>query len=287
MLGPSDLYKLVKEIGKFIQNIRSLGTDLSTTFESNMQNQLQLEELRKAQQELTDAFSFRRSINVDDSEAFATTTTSPRAEEAASVGAAAVDGAGNKKKKRIRVKKRKPVQESPEMAPPPEPIGLPSGSIETSVPDLTMPSSTGDPFVDDTPTELTKEEEEEIEREFEKYTSLGDPVSSSWTNDNEKPTNSVQKAALTKEEEAAASLRFQQQSSNEWNKKIMENEDKLSPLAKVMEMLAVLEKEKVSKTQLLEEEFRKRAEMDEEYYKKQRKILEDAAIQVQKDAQKI
>ena len=287
MLGPSDLYKLVKEIGKFIQNIRSLGTDLSTTFESNMQNQLQLEELRKAQQELTDAFSFRRSINVDDSEAFATTTTSPRAEEAASVGAAAVDGAGNKKKKRIRVKKRKPVQESPEMAPPPEPIGLPSGRIETSVPDLTMPSSTGDPFVDDTPTELTKEEEEEIEREFEKYTSLGDPVSSSWTNDNEKPTNSVQKAALTKEEEAAASLRFQQQSSNEWNKKIMENEDKLSPLAKVMEMLAVLEKEKVSKTQLLEEEFRKRAEMDEEYYKKQRKILEDAAIQVQKDAQKI
>ena len=71
VLGPSDLYKLVKEIGKFIQNVRNFSTDLSTTFESNMENTLQLEEIRKAQRELNDAFSFRRSINVDeDSEAF-------------------------------------------------------------------------------------------------------------------------------------------------------------------------------------------------------------------------
>ena len=58
VLGPSDLYKLVKEIGKFIQNIRTMGTDLTTTFENNMESQLQLEELRKAQRELNDAFSF-------------------------------------------------------------------------------------------------------------------------------------------------------------------------------------------------------------------------------------
>ena len=65
VLGPSDLYKLVKQIGAFIQNIRTLGNDLSTTFESNMESTLQLEEIRKAQRELNDAFSFRRTINVD------------------------------------------------------------------------------------------------------------------------------------------------------------------------------------------------------------------------------
>ena len=84
VLGPSDLYKLVKEIGKFVQNIRTLGTDLTTTFESNMESQLQLEELRKAQRELNDAFSFRRSINTDEtSDAFSTTATTPRPDEAA------------------------------------------------------------------------------------------------------------------------------------------------------------------------------------------------------------
>jgi Sec-independent protein translocase protein TatA len=78
-LGPSDLYKLVKSIGSLVQNARTLGTDLTRTFETNMESQLQLEEIRKAQRELNDAFSFRRSINVDqDEDAFTTTVTSPR-----------------------------------------------------------------------------------------------------------------------------------------------------------------------------------------------------------------
>ena len=49
MLGPLDLYKLVKEIGKFITNIQMLGTDLGKTFENNMESTLQLEELRNQQ----------------------------------------------------------------------------------------------------------------------------------------------------------------------------------------------------------------------------------------------
>ena len=71
ILGPSELYKLVKEIGKFIQNFRTLGAEATKSFEATMENQLELTELRKAQRELNDAFSFRRSINTDEyAEAF-------------------------------------------------------------------------------------------------------------------------------------------------------------------------------------------------------------------------
>ena len=42
VLGPSDLYKLVKEIGKFIQNVRTLGTEATKTFENTMESQLEL-----------------------------------------------------------------------------------------------------------------------------------------------------------------------------------------------------------------------------------------------------
>jgi Sec-independent protein translocase protein TatA len=71
ILGPSDLYKLVKEIGKFIQNVRTLGSEAAKSFEGTMENQLELTELRKAQRELNSAFGFRRSINTDEySDAF-------------------------------------------------------------------------------------------------------------------------------------------------------------------------------------------------------------------------
>ena len=53
-----------------------------------MESQLQLEELRKAQRELNDAFSFRRSINTDETgDAFSTTATTPRPGEAAAEAA--------------------------------------------------------------------------------------------------------------------------------------------------------------------------------------------------------
>jgi Sec-independent protein translocase protein TatA len=78
-LGPSDLYKLVKEAGKAVQNFRNLSTEATATFENTFENQLQLQEIRKAQRELTDAFNFRRSINVDaESEAFTVNVQSER-----------------------------------------------------------------------------------------------------------------------------------------------------------------------------------------------------------------
>jgi hypothetical protein len=66
-LGPSDLYKLVNEIiGKFIQNVRTLGSEAAKSFEGTMEGQLELKELRKAQSELNEAFGFRRSINTSE-----------------------------------------------------------------------------------------------------------------------------------------------------------------------------------------------------------------------------
>ena len=39
VLGPSDLYKLVKEIGKFVQNARTLGAEAAKSFEGTMKDQ--------------------------------------------------------------------------------------------------------------------------------------------------------------------------------------------------------------------------------------------------------
>ena len=143
VLGPSDLYKLVKEIGKFVQNIRTLGTDLSTTLENNMESSLQLDELRKAQRELNDAFSFRRSINVDeDSEAFSVQAGSAQqAEQAAvatatgssGVAAVAADATATSptKTKKIRRRvRRKPTEEEEAAA---------AAPVSSPIPDLEMP----------------------------------------------------------------------------------------------------------------------------------------------------
>ena len=107
---PSDLYKLVKEIGKFIQNFRTLGTEAAKQFEGTMEDQLELTELRKAQAELSDAFSFRRSINTESGgEAFAGTSFSENTAEfvaeavaSATATATAVAGAADAEEKARR-----------------------------------------------------------------------------------------------------------------------------------------------------------------------------------------
>jgi hypothetical protein len=66
VLGPSDHYKLVKEIGKFVQNARTLGAEAAKSFEGTMEDQLELKELRRAQRELNEGFGFRRSINTSE-----------------------------------------------------------------------------------------------------------------------------------------------------------------------------------------------------------------------------
>ena len=273
VLGPSDLYKLVREVGKFIQNIRTLGNDLTTSFESNMESQLQLEEIRKAQQELNDAFSFRRTINTnEDLDAFATTVDSERpgmetaAAVSGTVGAGVPEGTTGKKKK-IRRRVRKKAMDTTN----PEELEMPMSASSTT--------TSSDPFVQ----EYTPEEQAQIDAEFDKYTLDTTPATGpSWYDDDDSTADKDAKSI--QQPTAAATSRFQQQLSGGWNEQIMNKTEELEPLAKVMDMLALLEEEKIANQQRLEEEFRRRKENEEEFYQKQRKLLEEAAAQVQASA---
>lgn len=264
VLGPSDLYKVVKEVGKLIQNFRTLSTDLTKTVETNLESQLEIEEIRKAQRELTDAFSFRRTINVDDeTEAFSTKasekSTDSSSEGAAAEGeAAAATGAavavGKKKRIRRRVKKKvvPPVEETPPQVEEPV-MSSNSGVVE----DLDMTAA----FNDDTEADSLREERMERLKQ---------------SSEDEQPWFN----APSEQEEN----RFAAQTSQSWNEKIMANEDKLSPLATVMERLAILEEEKIAADERLEEEFRLRTELEEKFYKEKRDMLEEAAAAVQAQA---
>jgi len=298
VLGPSDLYKLVKEIGKFVNNIRTLGTQATAQFETTMESQLELQEIRKAQRELNDAFSFRRSINVDDEgEAF---STEPGPKEpvpdvpmagatTATAAAAPSENAAPPKraKKRRRVKKKQP-QPAPE-----EPTLNMEGSPVNNIPDLDMSSAFPDPAMataESTGTGATKDEKKDdwfaddmpsasdMAKEDMEWLNLGiDDDSSS-----EKTAPDV--AKLDPVEEAAAQSRFQQQMNASWNQKVIENEDKLAPLAMIMERLAILEDEKAAAERRLDDEFRERYRLEEEYYQKKREVLEQSAAKVQQDA---
>eukprot|EP00957_Ditylum_brightwellii_P173625 13218697-Ditylum_brightwellii.AAC.1 len=79
-----------------------------------MEENLQVNELRKAQRELNDAFSFRRSINFDDADAPLAEQPSAAVEEtvaATTTVAAAATATTTKKKRRRRVKKKTVVEE--------------------------------------------------------------------------------------------------------------------------------------------------------------------------------
>ena len=270
VLGPSDLYKLTKEIGKGIQNIRTLSSDVTKTFENNMESQLQLEELRKAQRELNDAFSFRRSINVDeDAEAFATAIPETHSSGGSTATATAPPVDAPKKKKRRRVKKKK--QE-------PEPAAEANGKnvaavSDTTVPDLEMPA----PWDVDEPNE---EERRRTEEELKLREARMERLKSGTQGAESENKQTIDYGETPAQEQD----RFAQQLSGKWNEQILANEDKLEPLAKVMERLAILEEEKKAADARLEEEFRLRAELEEKFYQEKRAILEEAAAEVQAGA---
>lgn len=264
ILGPTELYSLVKEVGKFVQNIRTLGADASTAFQDSMENQLELQELRDAQKELNDAFSFRRSINVDDTaEAFATTPKFDDASAVAETTAAAAATTTRKKRRRIKKKKKQPVEEDP------PPMG--------TIPDLDMSDAFSSVMDDDTVKMETEEEGRRRLREERIARLSTDSTVSSDSSD-------LASQVLSQQEQDAASSRFAAQLGGSWNDQILDNEDKLSPLSTVMEKLALLEEEQMSAVRRLEEEFAKRAELDEFYYREKRSVLEEAAAKIQADA---
>jgi Sec-independent protein translocase protein TatA len=289
VLGPSDLYKLVKEIGKFIQNFRTLGAEATKSFESTMENQLEMTELRKAQAELNEAFSFRRSINTDsDAEAFGGTSFTDNASSASegsgAIAATAVvgpaagattvegeDGAVVKKKRRLVRRKKKVVVEKPTEE---------EREIEKEYPDLDILES-------DFPESRTVISEEERLR-TERLERLGGSTTTSepdWFKASDEDVASKildQPAPANPALERYETDRFKSQlSAEQWNAQIMANEDELAPLSMVMKRLAILEEEKQSADRLLEEEYQKRMDNEDKYYLEKRRVLEEAITDIQ------
>lgn len=305
VLGPTELFKLTKEIGKFIQNIRTLGSEATKSFESTMENQLELQELRKAQSELNNAFSFRRSINVDpNSEAFSEIPPiALQREEGVNVdtdGKASVSSEtvpAPKRKKRRRVKKK--VAE--------EDFKL-DANVGGEIPDLDMSAAFQDEFMEgmgvsskeDVTTKeseaemaarLRRERIERLEAAQARAEASNMPSSSSeWYSATESDIASKvlaqqqQQPTTTEEAAAAAQSRFEAQLSGKWNQQVLANEEKLSPLAQVMERIAVLEEERIAANIRLDEEFARRAEIEERFYREKRAALEQAASQISAEA---
>lgn len=237
-----------------------------------MENQLELTELRKAQRELNNAFSFRRSINTDEGmEAFDDTLLKGAAEGGA-VGAAAAVATGveeeeegyTKKKRRrlVRKKKKAVVEESP----------VEERDLLTEYPDLDM--------LDEQPSDASSLRDQRLERlggtttsEPDWFTASEEDIASQVLN--QQPNGNPALEAYEKN-------RFQSQlSAEEWNKQIMDNEDSLAPLAMVMKRLAILEDEKRAADKRLEEEYERRMANEDKYYLEKRRVLEESIEEIQ------
>eukprot|EP00536_Pseudo-nitzschia_multiseries_P017597 jgi/Psemu1/248257/estExt_Genewise1.C_16570014 len=310
VLGPSDLYKLVKEIGKFIQNFQSFAAEATSTLENNMESQLQLEEIRKTQRELTEAFSFRRSINVEeDTDPFEVNVQSPRAQDdfvtpatkdleydlsttaTATATATATGGAAVAPKKKIRrvKRKKKPV----------EPEG------EGEIPKVPTAAATpNQQLVNDIPAELNMDEElrkaedkameaifngangnnEDLKLEEKETSNLASQIREQRMERLQRGAESQSPENVDDPSAAMEQSRFQQQMSGNWNNQILENNDKLEPLGQVMNLLAVLEEERIAADNRLQEEFKAREANEEKFYLEKRKVLEEAAAEIQASA---
>ena len=55
--GPTELYRLAKEVGKLVTQLRQTATEASSAFSETMEQQLALSEIQSASRELQDAFS--------------------------------------------------------------------------------------------------------------------------------------------------------------------------------------------------------------------------------------
>jgi hypothetical protein len=268
-----------------------------------MENQLELTELRKAQAELNDAFSFRRSINTDEmadafeGNSFSEKTAAAEAAAAAATATAASataseEGTTKKKKRLVRRKKKKVVEEEEEEEPVQEEQLDLDRQIAMEYPDLDLleEEESTSPEVAAKISEEDKLRAERMERLSggsssdssdtpDWFTASEEEIASKILDDNPTPT-SVDPAL-----EAYEKNRFQSQlSAEDWNAQIMANEDKLSPLSMVMQRLAILEEEKNAADRRLEEEYERRMANEDKYYLEKRRVLEDAIEDIQRDA---
>jgi len=254
LLGPTELFKLTKEVGKLFNSAKTLATQATSTFESSMEDQLNIQEIRKAQQDLTDAFSFRRSINYDEEKEPVDEPVQEQSKEENQE----TNSINPNKKKKIR-RRRKVIKKK-----------IDPDDVTGIVEDLTMPGTT---ILDSENIPAIENSLKSFSAEIESTENL-DTSPVGWF---EEPESEPQ-FDLEKEQEEN---RFQNQLSSQWNDTILQNTDKLSPLSSVMERLAILEDERAATEKRLEDEFRVRTEMEEKFYSEKRKLLEEAALEIQ------
>jgi hypothetical protein len=281
VLGPTELYKIVKDIGKFITNIRTVGAEATASFEGAMENQLALNEIRKAQLELTDAFSFRRSIN--NAEMVQKQQQSDRSNDfVASTNTAvstmeATEANSNmeipKKKKRRRVKRQVSAVEDME-------------TMESGYPLMESSKFITEETMEETPEERKMRQERlaRLEASLEESDRLWEKRIQEIEEEDESKLEGEFKGlknSLVTSPQQQPSSRFLSQLSPEWNQSVMSNEDKLQPLAKIMEQLALLEEEREATLKRLEEEFRRKNETETLFYEKKRDLLKSAASEIQ------
>ena len=261
-----------------------MSSEASKSFESTMEDQLDLQELRKAQSELNDAFSFRRSINVnqDDAAFSELPPMAQTAEEGTAVAATATastsDGTQKKKKKRRRVKKKKvqPIEDEPFVGDIPDLDIDFSEEFKQEMKDQMMTGGIKEKEMDD----AERQRNERLDRLQNGQPSNPPDWYTASETDVENEVMSQQISQPSPAEVAAEQNRFASQLSGNWNDQVLANEDKLSPLAKVMERLAILEEERNASDARLEEEFRLRAENEEKFYRQKRKVLEEASAEI-------
>eukprot|EP00587_Corethron_hystrix_P009267 CAMPEP_0113328844 /NCGR_PEP_ID=MMETSP0010_2-20120614/20366_1 /TAXON_ID=216773 ORGANISM="Corethron hystrix, Strain 308" /NCGR_SAMPLE_ID=MMETSP0010_2 /ASSEMBLY_ACC=CAM_ASM_000155 /LENGTH=362 /DNA_ID=CAMNT_0000190459 /DNA_START=295 /DNA_END=1386 /DNA_ORIENTATION=+ /assembly_acc=CAM_ASM_000155 len=269
VLGPTELYKITKQIGKTVTEFRQTSAEATAAIQQNMDDSFQIDEIRRAADELNDAFSFRRSINYDDSMSTAAEEVGGAAAAAATMKARKEEEAANivtapeKRKKMIRRKKRKVKQQEAEETP----IVTEETSLEPPFP---PPDEYASTFEQELDMPTTKDDEDTIHR-----TQRRERLEAALSDDDAEPTS---------EEATFATSRFQAQMSGQWNSQILDKEEELSPIATIMNQLALLEEERLANQRRLEEEFRERGEMDEEYFLRKREVLEAGAAQIQEQA---
>lgn len=289
---------MTKEIGKFVQNLRTFSDEATATLENTMESQLQLDDIRKAQRELNEAFNFRRSINVEaDSSPFEVNAQSPRLDStpppAVDTEEESEESADDKPKKKIRrrrVKKQKVEVEEEE-----EPFSfgdMNEGAVANNVPDLDIDEEMFNSekrmtdSLAEAKEELRKEqvEVEAAELRKERLERLQGGTSSDESRMAEEELSSTDGYDPSFQSEADQQSRFEAQLSGNWNEQILGKEDELRPMADIMERLAILEEEKNAADARLREEFKMREENEEQFYREKRKLLEEGAAKVQAEA---
>lgn len=205
------------------------------------------------------------------------------------VPVAVSDSAGGTKRKKRKRKRVKKVEEVPVVEDDDE-----IQPYVQDIPDLDMSDAFEDLVSDDLRSDPFEEEEEASARIREERMSRlqngappppGEDTTPDWASASPSDlANEVLGVNVPSAEEQSQAIaeqsRFAAQLSNDWNSGIVENEDELSPLAKVMDRLAILEKERDAANARLEDEFRLRTEVEEKFYREKRAVLEDAAGEI-------